>query len=180
MKKKVGGDVAILVSIATALRTEYEAGESVWDGSPFAWIKTKPSRQVGKIGEQLVAGWCAAKNLNVSRSPDSDADRVIEGKRVEIKFSTLWAGGFYKFQQIRDQNYDVLICLGVSPFDAHAWVMWKKDIPFDSLEHQHGGARGKDTWWISVDPARMPLWMRRFGGTLEGIQKFFVVSKKRK
>jgi len=79
---------------------------------------------VGVIGEKLVAGWLAAKDCDVMRSPDAEADRIINGKRAEIKFSTLWAG-FYKFQQLRDQNYEFVICLGVSPFDAHCWAIPK-------------------------------------------------------
>jgi hypothetical protein len=53
-----------------------------------------------------VAGWCAAKGLDVTSSRNPEADRVIAGKRVEIKFSTLWESGVYKFQQIRDQDYE--------------------------------------------------------------------------
>lgn len=180
MKKKMSGDVALLASLATALRAEYESRITAWNGSPFEWIRAKPSRQVGKIGEQLVAGWCAARELDVSRSPDSEADKIIEGKRVEIKFSTLWAGGFYTFQQVRDQRYDVLICLGVSPFDAHAWILNKKDIPFSALDHQHGGAKGRDTWWIRVDPKKVPAWMRKYGGTLRDIERFFRKSPPRR
>ncbi len=162
MKRKVTNhDVGMLASIAQSLRADYVSNDAAWEGSPFAWIRTRPSRQKGKIGEQLVAGWCAAKSLNVERSPDSDADRVIEGKRVEIKLSTLWESGIYKFQQLRDQNYEYLICLGISPFDARAWVFKKSEIPFDRLDHQHGGSRGRDTWWIEADPNRPPRWMMR-------------------
>ncbi len=67
---------------------------------------------------------CAAKGLAVERSRDSEADRVIAGVRVEIKFSTLWRDrGGYTFQQLRDQNYEVAVFLGISPFDAHCWVV---------------------------------------------------------
>lgn len=97
------------------------------------------------------------------RSPDSDADRVIEGARVEIKFSTEWESGQYVFQQIRDQNYRFLICLGVSPFDAKAWIFEKKKIPFKMLKHQHGGDRGHDTWWIGFPANRPPTWMGKKG-----------------
>jgi len=84
-------EVQILASIATMLRSSYvrEGAADPWAGSPFAWIRTLPSRQVGKIGEQLVSGWCAAKGLDVVASPHSEADRIIGRHRVEIKFSTL-------------------------------------------------------------------------------------------
>ncbi|PKO20737.1 MAG: hypothetical protein CVU38_18545 [Chloroflexi bacterium HGW-Chloroflexi-1] len=122
-------EVLLLASIASTLKGDHvrEGAADPWAGSPFAWIRTRPSRQVGKIGEQLVAGWCAAKDLDVVSSGDSQADRVIAGRRVEIKFSTLWESGVYKFQQIRDQDYDFAICLGISPFNAHCWVI--KDLP---------------------------------------------------
>lgn len=165
-------DVQILAGLSIGLKNEYvSSGAQVWNGSPFEWILSRPSRQRGKIGEQLIAGWCAARDLNVLRSPDSDADRVIEGKRVEIKFSTLWNSGSYTFQQIRDQNYDYLICLGISPFDAHAWIFKKSGIPFSKLRHQHGGSRGRDTWWLIFRPQHPPIWMRKQSGKLREVYR---------
>jgi hypothetical protein len=105
-------EVRLLAGIAHTLQADYAAALLPWQDSPFAWIKTRPSRQVGSIGEKLLSGYLAAKGFNVARSPDSEADRVIEGLRCEIKFSTLWEGGFYKFQQLRDQNYALAICPG--------------------------------------------------------------------
>lgn len=167
----VDHDVQMLAGISLGLKEEYlDPGEDIWAGSPFAWILSRrSSRQRGKIGEQLLAGWCAARNLNVLRSANSDADRIIEGKRVEIKFSTLWKNGTYCFQQIRDQQYDYLICLGLSPFDAHAWIMRKDQIPFPRLKHQHGGSRGRDTWWLKFRPENPPPWLRKFGGRLSDV-----------
>lgn len=161
----------MLAAISQAMEAEYQSENLEWVGSPFAWIKTRPSRQVGMVGERLVAGWCASKGLDVTRSPDSDADRLIEGIRAEIKFSTLWAGGGYKFQQLRDQNYDVAICLGISPFDAHCWVIPKLVImqqwdQYGGLQTQHGGSRGSDTAWLSVNLACIPPWLTEYGGRL--------------
>ncbi len=162
-------DVLMLASIAATLKSDYaDDRHDPWEGSPFQWIRTRPSRQVGKIGEQLVAGWCAAKGLDVAACPDSEADRLIAGRRVEIKMSTLWASGVYKFQQIRDQNYQFAICLGLSPFDAHCWVIPKRVLRRHVLEHtpQHRGRRGTDTFWLSFRPQDPPAWLKRYGGRL--------------
>lgn len=164
----------LLASLAQTIRDDYADDESLWADSPFGWIKTRPSRQVGAIGEKLVAGWLAAKGCDVTRSPDPEADRIVNGQSVEIKFSTLWANGTYTFQQIRDQNYDGMLCLGISPFAAHAWyvpkpklmALWKKN---GVIAGQHGGRTGGDTAWITVDPTNPPKWLLRFGGKLSEV-----------
>jgi len=163
-------DVQLLASLAGALRADYvrEGERDLWRDSPFAWIRSRPSRQRGKIGEQLVAGWCAAKGLDVTSVGDSEADRIIAGCRVEIKFSTLWRSGVYKFQQIRDQDYKYVICLGVSPFDAHCWVISKELLRRHVIGHtpQHTGRGGTDTFWLSVRVEKPPEWLSQCGGTL--------------
>lgn len=164
-------EVRLLAGIAQTMKAEYVEEEIPWLESPFGWIKSRPSRQVGAIGERLVAGWLAAKDFNVRRSPDSDADRLIEEARVEIKFSTLWKNGVYKFQQLRDQRYDFAICLGLSPFDAHCWVLSKAEIMYQwreggGIASQHGGAGGSDTAWLTVRPDSPPSWLIGKGGTL--------------
>ena len=164
-------DVQLLAALAGTMKDDYLEDDAAWEGSPFARIKTRPSRQVGKIGEDLVAGWCAAKGLDVVKTGDSQADRIIEGVRTEIKFSTLWKAGGYKFQQLRDQNYEMAICLGISPFDAHCWVIPKPVImeqwgKYGGLQSQHGGASGVDTAWLSVDLSCVPPWLSKCGGRL--------------
>ena len=90
-------EVALLAEIATTIEGQYSDDFSMWAGSPFGWIKTRPSRQVGAIAEKLVRHWCAARNLIVARSPDSEADMVISSVRVEVKYSSLWTNnGHYK------------------------------------------------------------------------------------
>lgn len=147
-----------LVSISRALQKEYQDENQMWEGSPFEWIKSRPSRSIGAIGEKIVASWLALHDFNISRSPDSEADRLVESKRVEIKFSTQWRNGTYLFEQIRDQNYDFAIFLGVSPHDAHCWVVPKDEIiRMWKVEHvltpQHGGHGGSDTTWARLSPA---------------------------
>jgi hypothetical protein len=162
-------DLQVLVEVSSALSREYVgSAANPWAGSPFAWILSRPSRQRGAIGEQLVAQWCAAKGADVRRTGDSDADRLINGHRIEIKLSTLWESGVYKFQQIRDQDYGYLLCLGISPFEAHCWVLPKPLLYTYVIGHmgQHTGSSGKDTAWLSFKAGAPYDWMRPYGGTL--------------
>ena len=133
-------EVRWLASLGATLREDYVNVEQdrLWKDSPFDWIRPLPSRRKGKIGEQLVAGWCAAKGFDVTAAGDSDADRVIAGQRVEIKLSTLWANGIYKFQQLRDQRYAHVICVGISPFDAQCWVI-PKAVIWEKLHRSMAG-----------------------------------------
>jgi hypothetical protein len=163
-------DVQMLAGLSQTLRVNYDQQSLEWEGSPFAWIKTRPSRQVGAIGEILVAGWCAANGLDVIASPDTEADRIIGNLRTEIKFSTLWRAGRYTFQQFRDQDYQIAICLGVSPFDAHCWVITKELLRMHVIGHtpQHRGQQGADTFWIQgLNPEDPPSWLRPCGGRLQ-------------
>ena len=182
MTRRLSPEVRILAGLASTLEADYTSDDAAWAGSPFAWIKTLRSRQIGSIGEKLVAGWLAARDFNVSRSPDAEADRIIESKRVEIKFSTLWKNGGYKFQQLRDQDYEFAVCLGVSPFDAHCWAL-PKSVILDQwrnrggLRTQHGGAGGVDTAWLSVVPTEVPAWLSQYGGSLRaGLEKIAALT----
>jgi len=166
-------ELEALFYIATALKSTYIGDESSdpWANSPFAWIKTRPSRQVGKIGEQLVAEWCSQKEFIVSRSGDSEADLVLNGHRIEIKFSTLWGSGVYTFQQLRDQNYEYAFLLGISPFAAHNWFVSKGILRQHVIGHtpQHAGKAGSDTFWLTFPATTPPAWLMPFGGTMSQV-----------
>lgn len=181
MKSIVDVDVRMLAGIAATLEGDYAGSDANWIGSPFAWIKARPSRQIGAIGESLVAGWCAAKGFDVVRSPDTDADRVIAGKRIEIKYSSLWTdNAIFKFQQIRNQNYDYCFCLGISPFDAQAWLIPKPALVTvrpPSLVHQHGGSRGTDTKWLSFTASAPPDWLGPYGGRLSDVARLLRAAR---
>lgn len=164
----------LMAQLSQSLMPEYPINDSMWEGSPFSWIRTRPARQVGAIGEKLVSSWCEKKNFTIQRTGDSDADRLINGIRVEIKFSTLWTENkIYKFQQIRDQDYEYCFCLGVSPFKVHAWFIPKAELHKPrppALVHQHGGVDGRDTMWLSFEADNPPDWLSNFGGSLEKVE----------
>jgi len=161
----------MLVTIANNLKSRYLENHQEWEGSPFEWIKGGvPSRTKGKVGEEIVRAFLTDNGFSVTDSPNTDSDLTVNGKKVEVKMSTLWTGGFYRFQQIRQQDYDVLFCLGISPRKAYAWATRKSDIVWDDMDNQHGGSRGSDTWWMTCHEGHCPhAWMRPQNGDLAKI-----------
>lgn len=174
-------DVQILATLAGTLAPDYaQAVDDPWIGSPFEWILKVPSRTKGAIGEALVAGWAATKGFDVVRSPRSDADRIINGHRIEIKMSSLWKNGGFKFQQIRDQDYDYCLCIGISPFDAQAWLLPKPLLREYVIGHmgQHTGATGTDTAWLSFDSGKPYEWMAPYGQRLADVAQLLAENGK--
>jgi len=169
-------DFDLLKIAANYIKEEFEDNRLDWRDSPFFWVLSLSAGSKGKLGKRLVYQWCAIKGLSVDRCLDSEADMLINKHRVEIKFSTLWRSGIYKFQQIRDQNYKYSICLGISPFDAHCWVISKEILLQNVIGHlgQHTGSKSKETAWFSVNPKNPPSWLKECGGSLE---KAFLVLR---
>ena len=166
----------ILKKLSSDMEEDYEGVD--WTPSPFAWIQSCSSSQKGAIFKNLVDQWCVSKGLNVSRSAGRGADRIIEGIRVKIKGSSLWGSGTYTFQQLRDENYDLMVCLGISPFRAHCWAI-PKDIIMSwwedgTIRTQHSGRSGSDNAWLQVDPNDPPYWLSPWGGSLSHAYQIIV------
>lgn len=97
---------------------------------------------------------------------NSGHDCRIEDLKVEVKLSTLWESGVFKFQQFRDQDYQVGVLLGIEPQRVSLWVVPKEDLWSIRMPFQHGGKEGRDTKWLSFRPEAPPEWLRSYGGTL--------------
>lgn len=137
-----------------------------WAGSAFEWLMRLPSRSRGRAGELIVEAWLEGLGFEVRPPTNSGHDRTVNRHKVEIKFSTLWGSGEYVFQQLRDQDYEYVVLLGVSPSTAHAWTVPKAEA-FAKAVPQHGGAIGRDTKWLRIRADAPPVWMSPFGGDLE-------------
>lgn len=169
LKDEARLDFDMLASAAIYIRSDLEEQSELWENSPFRWVQGLPAAKKGKLGKHLIASWCGAKGLSVDKSGDSQASLIINGCKTSIKFSTLWAGGSYKFQQIRNDGYDFLICLGVSPKEAHCWV-FPRNFIVQKATPQHGGKEGSE-YWLTVDPQNPPEWITNYGGTLDQAYK---------
>lgn len=142
--------------------------EDPWAGSPFEWLMRLPSRSRGRAGELIVDSWLDGLGFQVKPPTNSGHDRTVSGRKVEIKFSTLWGSGEYVFQQLRDQDYEVAVLLGVSPSIGHCWAIPKAEA-FARAVPQHGGASGRDTKWLRIRVDSPPAWMGVYGGDLGAV-----------
>ena len=175
-----------MVEIAGKLKLDYSDSKNRWKDSPFEWMISLPSRSKGAAAESLMRKFLEQHDFDVADSTvGSEADMNVNRYNVEVKFSTLWKDdGSYRFQQIRDQKYDILLCLGISPDAAHAWVICKSQInggdfpterttkgDWGRFRYQHGGDEGDgNTWWVILNnPPSAPSWMRPQGGDLAGM-----------
>ena len=156
------------IRVTNELSAEYSEQLEGWKDSPFRWILALPSRTRGAVGEKIVAEWLKSNGCTISRSLHSGCDRIINGINMEIKFSTRWKSGGYTFQQLRDQDYEYVFCLGLSPNDAHAWLI-PKAIAWQHATPQHGGKEGKDTKWLSFPADSPPAWLAPYGGSLAAV-----------
>jgi len=166
----------LLIEANEHLKKQNSERQSQWIGSPFEWLIYLPSRSRGAVGEKLVEAWLTKQGFILFPSKCSDFDRWCtidncpRSLRLEIKFSTLWEKREYVFQQIRNQTYDVLFCLGVSPQFAHAWAIPKEEA-WENATPQHTGSKGLDTRWLHVCPDSPPEWLDHYGGNLEAAVK---------
>jgi hypothetical protein len=170
-------NLAKFIQVTEDVSKEYAASLEGWSGSPFAWILTLPSRARGAAGEKIVDAWLTGNGFDVRRAKHSGCDRIVNGINIEIKFSTLWKSGGYKFQQMRDQDYESVFCLGISPTNVHAWLIpkaiaWSRAIP------QHGGSVGTDTKWLGFQADNPPSWMSQYGGSLQGVLSVLEATKR--
>lgn len=148
-----------------------------WRYSPVSFLDRLSSATIGSIAEHTIARWCQEHGIQIG-SREASGDMTIHSRsllannkyRVEVKFSSLWQGHQYRFSNIRSDDYDLIIFLGLSPFDAHCWILTKGQIMAlwgDQLPYQHYGSRGNDVVWASIPIYNIPYWADHCGGSLE-------------
>jgi hypothetical protein len=157
---------------------------TIWKDSKYECIRNMSSRSKGAFGEKMASDVLsnfgqvetrAQYKKRTGFSFSSDVDRLLSSfddenlLGVEIKLSTTWGDSFNKFkwQQLRsNQNYDVVVFIGLNPNDVKMWWCSKEDLQnhiFNKNEfRQHEGSNGdNETYWLgsnSVDD--IPEWFR--------------------
>ncbi len=161
----ISEDFQRLAAATSYLQENFDTRNEIWKHSPFEWLRQISARQKGAFGRILISSWCEAEGLAVEKVKGTGEALDIKGNVLALKFSTLWASGIYKFQQIRENGYDYVLCFGISPFEAHAWV-FSREYVLAHASKQHKTSRGSE-YWISINPLDPPQWTKQCGGSLD-------------
>jgi len=162
----------ILSDLSNTMREDRSRGEE-WEGSPFEWMLSLPPGTKGAVGRQMISYWADFAGLEVF---GRGLKLEIEGQLVAVKLSTLWEGAEFKFQQIRDEEYDFLLFVGICPQDVYAWFI-PKNVVLTQLRGssgQHTGKGASETFWETVRPSAPPRWMAEYGDRLSDVRELIL------
>lgn len=160
-----------LVGITDSLIAKYPATKE-WDDSSFNWLRGLPPASKGAIGRDIGSGLLFAYGF----TPGSYKYELrVNGQGVLSRVATKWAGSTVKFQNIRNIDFDHVLCIALYPKKAYAWLVPKSEIWLDNavrkdrpgIKPQHKGADA----WVTVDPANVPAWLKPYGGTIDEMIK---------
>ncbi|MGP5165653.1 hypothetical protein [Arthrobacter rhombi] len=142
--------------------------DEIWADSPYKWVIEKSSGTKGAIARRLVKQW-ATLSGRILESHAVNNQRFLRSENTiyQVKSSTMWNTGKYRFQQFRKGPYDHAILIGIAPHDMHIWVVPKIviDTHIVGSHGQHTGAGAAETDWYEVDPETVPNWLEEWGGT---------------
>lgn len=151
-----------LIKITSNFQSIYDEKSDIWRNSPFEWIMHLPARSKGKIAREILIKWLSNEGIILEREGGTNENLVINKKIYAVKFSSLWADkNIYKFQQIRMDGPNFVICFGISPFEVHCWVM-PKEVAIENGSVQHKGSE----YWLKVDLKKDKSWIHEYGGSI--------------
>jgi hypothetical protein len=102
--------LAALEAISTKIKAAFDTPEDLeWKGHSLEWIRSHPSARIGKIGRSFVQSLCEGSGLKVKKIGYS---LIIKDKKIQVRFSTGWSGGGFKFEQLRYEGFDRSLLLG--------------------------------------------------------------------
>jgi hypothetical protein len=172
-----------IMSLFTELneKTVVDQYSEFWDGSTYEFVKQiSSSKGKGVYGEKAVGALLKDMfNFEILSRNTSDQDLVIKYKKkivsAEVKLSTAWGEkeDNFCFQQVRMQEYDVLIMIGFNPNDYKMYWCTKADLEANVFGRnnyrQHGGKKGDENvyWLRKIEPwfkdiSKLPKYISKF------------------
>lgn len=145
-----------------------------WENSPVKFILTLPPSTKGSLGRKITKFWALNNGYEAElEHADKQHYVLIEGLRFQVKLSTPWDTGTYRFQQIRNTDFDGGFFIGVSAHDIHVWVIPKEILDTHVIGSlgQHTGQDASDTWWLEVNVNAIPAWLDEYGSQLSDAKR---------
>jgi hypothetical protein len=158
----------------TYLEYNQMESENPYSSSPMKLFQDMSSKKKSAAFEKIFAEVLTESGYIVQRSKNSDFDRFVNNKRVEIKGSMGWVSDgiitHYRFQQIRPhQDYDYVAFMFFTPdkliikFSDKETVI--KNLVYQDNDgnwphNQHGGkTKNSGTFFIDTLPNTL-TWMK--------------------
>ncbi len=142
------------VKLLTKLAKQKHVGNK-WIGQPFYSIKILGNSSKGDLAEEFVMTYCRELGFNVEdkKTRLGDYDKIINGKKFEIKMATEDKGGSFQFNHLRyDYKYDFVLCLGISPSKILFEIYSKSDIATGKAGTMVSMGRGQNSSFKLTKP----------------------------
>lgn len=164
------GTAIIADYVANAMMETLEAKPDPWRGSPFAPLRPLKPLQKSKVARAMLVRWFQETGIVVTaKTIAGNATLILPDNQVAVvKLSMLWEEGLYRFQQVKDWDYQVALLFGLSPQRANLWI-----VPRDELLTRSVPQHGLDSRMLTVRPENPPVWLRQYGGTLAQASAIF-------
>jgi hypothetical protein len=126
----------------------------------------------------MVGSTLESVGIDVSSSKEARRDNLVDSSvklsdydlylktlsiRAEVKTSTMWGEGKnFTFQQIRNQDYDIIIFQFILPNEVKLYYCTKEDAVSNIMvdgHGQHGGGDATETFWITFDLDNVPTYI---------------------
>ena len=148
-----------------------EECQDIYANSALKGLKRLSSRKKGKYFERLYQEYAKSLGSVVEKPVNSGHDRIVDGRKKEIKGSFLWGNGtHFRWQQIRpSQDYDDVIFIALYPDRIEFYEADKKTVKNivetkndhgEWVHNQHGGKKvNSGTFFLDGFPCDYP-WMK--------------------
>ena len=164
-----------IVHYIQEIEAETPNPSDVWKGTPLEKLQTRVIRQKGMIFEKGMVAYLTDQGFSdISRKTGNSADFIVNNKFIEFKTGLISVQtGKFTFNQFRDDEYDILVCLGINPnMDEYLWVIPKEEVihrwkETGDIRYQHGTTSKPNTGIFQVDPTDPPEWLRKYGGDVK-------------
>lgn len=161
------------IELLVKLAKEKHVGNK-WIGQPFYAIKILGNSSKGDLSEEFIMIYCRELGFNVEdkKTRLGDYDKIINGKKFEIKMASEDKGGSFQFNHLRyDYKYDFVLCLGISPNSILFQIYSKSDIATGKAGTMVSMGRGQNSSFKLTKQKSSLLPISKFKEEMQSILK---------